>query len=85
LYSSENQFADGFVEKFVDGFVENENQRTIIRLMLEKPTISAKTIADNVNMSPRGIQKNIEVLKKKGLVERTGPAKGGRWVVKMPE
>jgi ATP-dependent DNA helicase RecG len=76
---------DQFVEKFVDQFVENETQRAIIKMMLEQPSISAKTIAQKVGMTSRGIQKNINTLKKAGLVERIGAAKGGHWVVKLPK
>jgi ATP-dependent DNA helicase RecG len=71
-----------FVEKFVEKFVENEVQRTIINLMAQQPKISAKAIAGKVGMSPRAIQKNIDVLKKNGFVKRIGSAKGGHWVVK---
>ncbi len=69
-------------KKFVDEFVENDVQRTIIRLMLEQPTISAKAIAEKIGMSSRGVQKNIDILKKAGLIDRVGSAKGGHWVVK---
>jgi ATP-dependent DNA helicase RecG len=70
-----------FVEKFVEKFVENETQQTIIRLMQTDPKISAKAIAAQVGMTSRGVQKNIDALKKAGLVERIGPAKGGHWIV----
>ncbi|MCL1875924.1 MAG: winged helix-turn-helix transcriptional regulator [Synergistaceae bacterium] len=79
---------DKFVEnndKFVDKFVENDTQRTIIKMIIENPTISAKAIANSVNMTPRGVQKNIDVLKRAGLIERVGAAKGGYWVVKIGE
>jgi ATP-dependent DNA helicase RecG len=50
--------------------------------MRVQPTLSTKAIAENVGMSSRGVQKNIDALKKAGLVERVGAAKGGHWVVK---
>ncbi len=71
-----------FVDEFVEKFVETEVQRTIMSLMLEQPTISAKSISEKVGMSSRGVQKNIDTLKKAGLVDRSGSAKGGHWVVK---
>ncbi|MDR1534920.1 MAG: Fic family protein [Planctomycetota bacterium] len=73
--------ADGFVEKFVD----NETRKAIVKLMIERPTISAKAISERLGMSPRGVQKSIAGLKRRGLVGRVGAAKGGHWVVKMPE
>jgi predicted HTH transcriptional regulator len=35
-------------------------------------------------MSSRGVQKSIDAMKKRGLVERIGSAKGGHWLVKKP-
>jgi ATP-dependent DNA helicase RecG len=53
--------------------------------MTEQPTISAKALADKIGVSSRAVQKNIDLLKKAGLVERVGAAKGGHWLVKMHE
>jgi Fic family protein len=81
-------FGEKFVEnvnEFVEKFVENSTQKAIIRLMIEQPTISAKAISENIGMSSRGVQKSIDVLKKRGLVERVGSAKGGRWLVMKPK
>jgi len=78
-------FVEKFADEFVEKFVENEKQRTILKLILEQPTISAKSIAEHIGMTPRGVQKNIEHLKKLRLLERVGAAKGGHWVVKPAE
>jgi ATP-dependent DNA helicase RecG len=83
FFIDSNQFAEKFVDGFAEKFIENEVQRTIIKLMREQPAISAKAIAENVGMSSRGVQKNIDALKKAGLVERVGAAKGGHWAVKL--
>jgi Fic family protein len=82
------KFAEKFVEnidEFVEKFAKNDTQKAIIRLIIAHPTISAKKIAEEMGMSSRGIQKSIENLKQRGLLERIGPAKGGHWLVKMPE
>ena len=42
---------------FVEKFMESELQQTILKLMREKPSISAKSIAEQVGMSSRGVQK----------------------------
>jgi ATP-dependent DNA helicase RecG len=84
---NKREFVDKFVEnadEFVEKFVEKEILRTIIKLMIEQPRISATKIATEVQMTPRGIQKNIATLKRLGLIERVGPAKGGHWLVKSP-
>jgi predicted HTH transcriptional regulator len=77
-----------FVEnnaEFVEKFVENSTQELIIKLMIERPSISVKAISEKIGMTSRGVQKNIDNLKKLGLVERVGSAKGGYWLVKEPE
>jgi len=77
--------ADKFVEKFVEKFIEKDVHRKIIGMMMNQPTISTKTMAEKIGMTQRGVQKNIDSLKKAGLVERAGPAKGGSWVVNIPK
>jgi Fic family protein len=81
--SDESEFVENTSE-FVEKFAENETQRAILRLLIAQPTISAKRIAEEVGITPRGVQKSIDVLKKRGVVERIGSAKGGRWLVKKP-
>jgi ATP-dependent DNA helicase RecG len=89
---NEEEFVDEFVYKFVENadefvekFVENEILRTIVKLMIEQPKISAAKIAAEMQMTPRGVQKNIAALKRLGLIERVGPAKGGNWLVNSPK
>jgi ATP-dependent DNA helicase RecG len=84
-FSTEPQFGEKFTDEFVEKFVENEVHRTIIKLMIQQPTTSAKKMAGKAGMTSRGIQKNIDVLKKRGFVERIGSAKGGHWVVELPQ
>jgi ATP-dependent DNA helicase RecG len=82
VYSTEDKFRGEFVDEFVVKFVDNEVHRKIIILMNKQPKISASAIAEHIGMTSRGVQKNIDVLKKAGLIERIGPPKGGSWVVK---
>jgi Fic family protein len=88
LQAKQEEDGTGFVERdveFAEKFVYNDTQKTIIKLMMEQPRISAKTIAEKIGMSARGVQKSIDGLKKLGLVERIGAAKGGHWIIKSPE
>ena len=85
--SSDKKEINEFVEnahEFVEKFVDNKTQRSILRLMAAQPKISAMRIAEELRISSRGVQKNISELKKRGLIERVGPAKGGHWQVKIP-
>jgi ATP-dependent DNA helicase RecG len=78
-FDTESQFGEKFGEKFG----ANQTQDKILALMREKPTISAKIIAEEIGITTRGVEKSIRELKKAGLVERVGSAKGGHWVVTM--
>jgi ATP-dependent DNA helicase RecG len=69
--------------RFGEKFVENAAQEKIMEIMRSKPTTSAKTIADEIGLSARGVEKSILELKNAGLVERVGAAKGGHWVVNV--
>jgi ATP-dependent DNA helicase RecG len=58
-----------------------ENQTKIIGLILQNPDITTKELAENVGISKRKIEENISKLKKKEVLRRIGPARGGYWEV----
>ena len=60
---------------------ENEIKNEIIDKMRKDPKISAKSMAAEMGVATRTIERNIRDLKEAGLVERVGGARGGRWVV----
>ena len=66
-------------ERLVEGLVEN--QKKILELIMEKPYISKKEMAERIGISTTAIDKNIRTLKKKGLLGRIGPANGGHWEI----
>ncbi len=70
---------DGLVERLVEGLVGN--QKKIIKLIKDNPAISKKELSHKIGISTTAIDKNISQLKKKGLLRRIGPDKGGRWEV----
>jgi len=67
------------VDGLVDGLVEN--QISMLHLMKENPHVSKRGMAESVGISTTAIDKNIVALKKKGLLRRIGPARGGHWEV----
>ena len=77
----------GLVENTKKRLVENtkkrlvENQSKILKMLIKKPTASKQKIAKSIGISSTAVDKNIEVLKKKGFLKRIGPAKGGYWKV----
>ncbi len=71
--------AEGLVEKLVEGLAES--QRAILKLIKSQPDIAKREMAEKIGISTTAIDKNIAALKKKGLIKRVGPDKGGHWEV----
>ena len=59
----------------------SELQRIIITNMLQKPKITYAQLVNITGKSREAIRKNINSLKKAGIVIRIGPDKGGHWQV----
>jgi ATP-dependent DNA helicase RecG len=57
----------------------SERRAAIIRLMRSNPRITVTEIGERLGISRTAADKNIQVLKSKGWVQREGGAKGGRW------
>ena len=58
-----------------------KSSEKILILMQNDSTISIKALAETLQMTTRGIEKQIAELKKQGLLMRIGGAKGGHWEV----
>ena len=58
-----------------------ENEVKIIELMKENKYVTTKELSGHIKISTTAIDKNISKLKKKGILKRIGPAKGGYWEV----
>ena len=56
-------------------------QIEIIKEIKINPNISRKQLSELLKINPSAVQKHLENLKKKGLLKRIGPAKGGHWEV----
>jgi len=59
----------------------SENQLKILELMIENKYISKKEISKQIGISTTAVDNNISKLKKKGILKRTGPDKGGYWEI----
>ena len=53
----------------------------ILKKLKKDNRLSAKTIADELGLTSRAIEKQLAKLKAEGKLLRMGPAKGGRWQV----
>ena len=54
----------------------------IIVFLAEDSKLSAAALAEKIGISVKAIEKHLANLKKDGLIEHIGPAKGGHWKVK---
>jgi ATP-dependent DNA helicase RecG len=59
-----------------------ETQRKILVLIEENPTITIKQLAERIGIANRNVESNLKNLKRKGIVERVGARKKGKWIVK---
>jgi len=56
-----------------------EGSEKILTLIKGNQYITAKEMSRIIGISPRAVEKHITRLKKKGLLKRVGPDKGGHW------
>lgn len=60
------------------------SEQNIIQFMRANASISASQLAEQCGMSARQIEKYIAELKKKGVLQREGARKNGKWKVLRP-
>lgn len=58
-----------------------KSSEKILTLLKANPTLAARELAQRLEMSPRGVEKQIAALREAGRLRRVGPAKGGYWEV----
>jgi len=62
----------------VEKTVEKTGEK-IIDLIHQNPEITIKEIQEATGLTRRGVEYNIDKLKKEGVLERIGADKGGYW------
>lgn len=58
-----------------------KSSEKILEFLKREPSLSAKALAEKMNMSSRAVEKQVGLLKKTGKLLRIGPSKGGYWEV----
>ncbi len=71
------------VEKDVEKVTERvtENQKMILVEIDKNALITIQQLSEILHILPRNVQKNIAMLRDKGLIQRIGPDKGGHWEI----
>ncbi len=59
----------------------SENQKTILKEIKKNSRITISKLSSLVGIAEKNIEKNLKILKKAGIIERIGPAKGGYWEI----
>jgi ATP-dependent DNA helicase RecG len=62
-----------------------EAQSKVVQIIKGNTKVTIKAIANELDINISAVQKHIEKLKVKGVIERIGPAFGGHWKVTNPE
>ncbi|MGD9641384.1 MAG: winged helix-turn-helix transcriptional regulator [Elusimicrobiales bacterium] len=77
------RLGDKLVEKLVERLVEKlgENEAKICHFLKTGKYSTIKSLAAVIGISTTAVGKNIAKLKKKGVIRRVGPDKGGHWEV----
>ncbi len=65
------------------GKSRGKSRGKILELITENPKISISEIAEEVGLSIKGVEKNIQQLKKDGKLSRTTNTKSGEWIVNI--
>jgi len=58
-----------------------ENEAEILRILAENNNATSKQLSVIIGISTTAVENNIAKLKKKGILNRIGPDKGGYWEV----
>lgn len=59
----------------------NDTQKQILKLIKENNIITQKEIANKLKITKRTVERNINVLKKQGFLQRVGSDKTGYWKI----
>ena len=70
----------GAIEETPEKSSEKSSEK-ILRHLRQTPNLSAKALAEELGISSRAVEKQINLLKKDAKLVRIGPAKGGHWEV----
>jgi len=75
------KLGDGLGDELGEGLGDrlSDNQKLILDAIGDNPLISLSELSRMVGISQTAIENNVARLKNRGLIKRTGPAKGGRW------
>ena len=75
----DKQFSVKFGQEFGVKFGVNEKQ--VLILLDDNPSLSASEIAERIGISKRGVEKQLKKFKDLGIITRQGSDKTGLWII----
>lgn len=76
---------DGSINDSINGSINgilSKYEKSIVHIIKENPNVTRKEICKILSLSIRTVDRNMESLKNKKVIERVGSNKSGKWVVK---
>ena len=61
--------------------IQSKSREKILSLLRENGMLSAVALAHSIGITAKAVEKHLARLKADGIIQRIGPAKGGKWVV----
>lgn len=61
--------------------IVNDRENAIIEILRANPSITLDDVAERIGKSPRTVKTAIKSMRKRGILERVGSKKNGRWVI----
>lgn len=65
-----------------DGTDVGKNEQMILTIISNAPKATAVDMAEMLGVKPRQCERILSVMKRKGLIRRVGPNKGGHWEIR---
>lgn len=60
-----------------------KSREKIISLLYEDGSLSAVALSEKIGITAKAVEKHLARLKADGIIQRMGPAKGGKWVINV--
>ncbi len=83
-YFSPDKTTEKTIDKAIDKTIDKDlsiTEKAVIKLIATNPSITQKEMAKQLKLTEIGIRYNTSKLKNKGILQRTGGKKAGRWAI----
>ncbi len=70
----------GGVEEYPE--TREKTREKLLNAIMENPEITTRELASMLGITTKGVEWQLQQLKKKGIIKRVGPARGGHWLIK---